>query len=664
MPIITQAGLTALRGLKYGNDQPGGGSSGEPYITTKLPPPYQQQVPSTTIWNSDNGLIRGGFAGATLASARDTLRIGKFLVDPPRGPLFIAKQVGLQLSNPQLETRTDAVGQLLGKIGPTRIYNLGINTLAQIPITAFGGHITRHGLLPVLNEGQLYKNVVVANDGFGSNGANNRLVLLKNKLVAAGNNTTVNINQYVSGPGSVDGIGQTTIKRYYNTLGNQQYNQYGGGRRVLPIDASLPGFTANLVDTGTARVVSLSNIANRFRRPVPNIDYFLAQGVSEEYFDFNRGEIEAYNNIITGSLNSKPSQIDQNVINYSAGGKLYSTLRNAINQQTGSFAIGTANIVKANNDEVGPGTINPQGTLTAPITFAFKGFSQYKPTVGQYAKTGLPLGGINPFNIEDRLGLSSTKVSGKKDQINLTPLFQSEDPPGTNIKISNGPSFNVRDLIKFRIEAVDGNTPSYSTWMVFRAYLTDISDNPNPTWNTVNYVGRGEPFYIYKGFERSVSFTFQVAAMSEEEMKPMWQKLNYLYSNTMPDYSGNVMRGPFMKLTIGNYMFRQPGIIKNLTYTIDNKSPWEISIDDPERKAIGGNPMYELPHVMTVQMTFAPVHDFLPRKFPDYFEGDWKNLPAFVVDRDDDNNNKWLTDIFQFSVNDKGGGGIPIGNPT
>ena len=96
MPIITQAGLTALRSLKYGSDTPGGGNSGEPYITQKIPPPYEQQVPSTNLWLSDNGLIRGGFRGATVASARDTLRIGKFLVDPPRGPLFIAKQIGLQ----------------------------------------------------------------------------------------------------------------------------------------------------------------------------------------------------------------------------------------------------------------------------------------------------------------------------------------------------------------------------------------------------------------------------------------------------------------------------------------------------------------------------------------------------------------------------------------
>jgi hypothetical protein len=186
--------------------------------------------------------------------------------------------------------------------------------------------------------------------------------------------------------------------------------------------------------------------------------------------------------------------------------------------------------------------------------------------------------------------------------------------------------------------------------MIFRSYLKDITDSPNPAWNTVNYVGRGEPFYIYKGFERSITFTLQVAAMSEAELRPIYQKLNYLYSNTMPDYSNNVMRAPYMRLTLGDYMFRQPGIIKNMTYSIGNDSPWEIAIDEPE----AGGALYELPHVMTITMTFAPVHDFLPRKFPRTFGGgkdDWKNLPAFVADRQTIDSqgtpgNPWLTSIF------------------
>ena len=616
MPIITQAGLTALRSLKYGSDTPGGGNSGEPYITQKIPPPYEQQVPSTNLWLSDNGLIRGGFRGATVASARDTLRIGKFLVDPPRGPLFIAKQIGLQLTNPKLETRTDPVGRLLGSIGPTRIYNLGINTLAQIPVNAFGGHIVRHGLLPVLNEGQLYSNVVRANNAPGSLGANNRLVLLKAKLEK---NPNANIANYVSGPGSVDGIGRTVIKRYDNTLSNLQYNRY--------ISFSVPN---------TAAVVTFSNSELLYKRPAPNIDYFLTLGVSEQYNNYNRTAIGTKVGIATGSLVTPPTFVDQNVINYGAAGRTYDALRKALEKTTGSYAVGTANIDKVGSNNAGTGTVNNQGNVKTPITFTYTGKSKYKEGTGRF-KDGLPL---SEFNIEQRLGLPG---ANKRDDINAIPLYVSDAPPGSSVIYVNGKPYNPRDIIKFRIEAVDNDNPNNSTWMVFRALITDITDNPNPSWNTINYVGRGEPFYIYNGFERNISFNFQVAAMSEAELKPMWQKLNYLYSNVMPDYSNNIMRAPYMKMTIGNYIYRQPGVIKGLTYTIDNKSPWEIAITDPERGE--GEKLYELPQVLNVQMTYAPIHSFLPRKFPGTFSGDWQNLPAFNVDRPD-NKNKWLQDVF------------------
>jgi hypothetical protein len=594
------------RSANYGNDQPGGGNSGEPYIVTPIPPVFQQRSQSDSIWFSDNGLIRGGFAGATKASVQDTIRIGKFLKDPPRGPLFIAKQVGLQLSNPKQEVSSNLLSRISNAIGSTRIYNLGINTLAQIPITAFGGHIIRHGFTPVLNVGQTYSKVVASNDAPTTFGADNRLVQLKDKLVTYPNS---NIASYVSGPGSVDGIGTTTINRVVNTLSNVQYNQYGlrtynsGGEPI------------------TIRTTNLFQGLN-FLRPIPDIDYYLAQGVSEQYWNGNQINIENYNNISTGSLTSPPSQIDQNVLTglYSATGRRYSTLRRAINNQNTNRSVGISNIEK-----------NAVGRVLNPISFTYTG----KAYSGK--NKDLKLGGPQGYNIEQRLGLSGRNQS---DQINLTPLYINNSPPGTKVYI-NGAELTVRDLIKFRIEAVEGDNPNLSTWMIFRAYLKDITDSPNPTWSTVNYVGRGEPFYIYKGFERSLSFTFQVAAMSEAELKPMWQKLNYLYSNTMPDYSGNVMRGPFMKLTIGNYLYRQPGIIKTLTYTIDNKSPWEIAIADPEQK---GN-LYELPHVMNVQMTFAPIHDFLPRKFPSKKPENNTFLPAFVVDRQTDDN-LWLNSIY------------------
>jgi hypothetical protein len=663
MAIFQQATLTNLRNLQYGNDTIGGGNSGEPYITTAIPPANQQQVDSTNILNSDSGFIRGGFVGATRASATDFARIGKFFKDPPRGPLFIAKQIGLQLSNPQLEAPRGAGATLSNilqgnfstlfgggdnfnaNIGTTRIYNGGINTLLQIPVNAFGGHIIRHGLLPIEADSVKYENVA-KNNNEANQGRNNRLVRLKNKLE---DNFNANIASYISGPDSLSGIGTTTIPRFYNALNNKQYLP-----TLLPL---------RILQNGLVDDKRYFGGAYPFAYTPPNPNYYNVQGVSLQYFDNNEAAIATNNNILTPSEDrnnntTENNQFDQTAINYSATGRTYNALRLAIVKQQNENQVGTSNVVFATSSlNTGVGTINNEYTVTTPIKFTPTGKSKYVDR-----KTGEKLD-LKKFNIDYRLGLSQAEGYGDqnpnegKDQINLTPLYLSSVPPGyAYIKIpGQSKATRVRDLIKFRIEAVDNDRPTGpSTWMIFRSYLKDIVDTPNPTWNPVNYVGRGETFYIYKGFERNISFTLQVAAMSEAELKPMWQKLNYLYSNTMPDYSNNVMRAPYMKLTLGNYMYRQPGIIKSLTYNITNDSPWEIAIDDPEG-GFGDN-LYELPHVMTIQMTFAPIHDFLPRKFPSTYNGgeDWKNLPAFTVDRED-NQNKWLTEVFE-------SGNIPFGN--
>jgi len=656
MAIFQQATLTNLRSLQYGSDTIGGGNSGEPYITTAIPPANQQQVESTSIWNSDSGLIRGGFVGATRASATDFVRIGKFLKDPPRGPMFIIKQVGLQLSNPQLEAPRGAgstlnnilqgnFSTLFGggdnfnaNIGATRIYNGGINTLLQVPLNAFGGHIVRHGLLPIESESAKYENVAF-NNNQADQGKNNRLVRLKGKLES---NINANIAKYISGPGSLDGIGTTTIQRYYFTLNNKQYIPL-----TEPLRITQSGLNENNING--------ENGVNPYVYNTPNIRFYNTQGVSLQYWDNEFFNIEYYNNVLPDSTNrtnnfTDNSQFDQNVINYSATGRTYDALRKAINTQQEKNQIGTSYVdLRYKNTNLGEGTINNEYTVSSPIKFTPTGKSKYKNL------------DLKKYNLDNRLGLAQAEGYNAKDSINLTPVYLSDTAPNTKVNI-NGRTYGTRDLIKFRIEAVDNDNPTGpSAWMIFRSYLKDISDSPNPTWNTVNYVGRGEPFYIYKGFERSLSFTLQVAAMSEEELRPMWQKLNYLYSNTMPDYRNNVMRAPYMKLTLGDYMFRQPGIIKNLTYTIGNDSPWEIAIDEPE----SGNSLYELPHVMTIQMTFAPIHDFLPRKFPSVYPDplkNWSNLPAFVADRQTDQfntaNNPWLTSMYS-------GSSLPFGEiPT
>jgi hypothetical protein len=196
---------------------------------------------------------------------------------------------------------------------------------------------------------------------------------------------------------------------------------------------------------------------------------------------------------------------------------------------------------------------------------------------------------------EERVG------SGKQDSINLTPLFISNTGfknPKSKLKIGKG-EYTVNDLVTFKIEGIHTNDPSKSTNMLFRAYITDFSDGVSADWADVTYAGRGDKFYIYKGFDRKIEIGFKVAALSSDEMRPMYQKLNNLMGNLLPDYLNSVMRGPLVRMTVGNWIDSQPGILTSLSYTIPQDSPWEISIEDQEKMI--------LPHVVEVKLSFTPI---------------------------------------------------------
>jgi hypothetical protein len=100
-------------------------------------------------------------------------------------------------------------------------------------------------------------------------------------------------------------------------------------------------------------------------------------------------------------------------------------------------------------------------------------------------------------------------------------------------------------------------------------------------------------------------------------MRPIYRKLNYLVSQIYPAYSdfssptGNgFMRAPLMKLTIGDYISDQPGFITSIGITVPNDSPWE-TVQDPIAK---DKDMYQLPHVLNLNVQFTPIHNFLARR--------------------------------------------------
>jgi hypothetical protein len=214
------------------------------------------------------------------------------------------------------------------------------------------------------------------------------------------------------------------------------------------------------------------------------------------------------------------------------------------------------------------------------------------------------------------------------DKINALPLY---DNPWVNTELA------VNDLVKFRIAAInnDSKDGSQAVYMHFRAFIDSFDDNFSATWNPVKYSGRGDTLYNYQGFERSVNMSFTVFAQSKAELIPMYRKLNYLASTLAPDYTGaGFMRGNLVRLTLGGYLYEQPGFITSLTYSIPEESPWEIGIDE---NGNSDNSVKELPHMIKVTgMSFTPIHTFLPQKpnsDTSYIDanGEYKSIPERYI---------------------------------
>jgi hypothetical protein len=90
-------------------------------------------------------------------------------------------------------------------------------------------------------------------------------------------------------------------------------------------------------------------------------------------------------------------------------------------------------------------------------------------------------------------------------------------------------------------------------------------------------------------------------------MAPMYQKLNFLMSNLMPDYDNGLMRGPLMRMTIGNYIDGQLCKLDSLSYKIPQDSPWEISIDENLSGPSKTIKSQILPHIIEVTLGFTPI---------------------------------------------------------
>lgn len=193
-------------------------------------------------------------------------------------------------------------------------------------------------------------------------------------------------------------------------------------------------------------------------------------------------------------------------------------------------------------------------------------------------------------------------VTRGTDLVNYNSIYKSSEA-------QTGQGYD--DVIKFNFGVLDNNNPEEKTYVHLRAYLTNFSDSHSATWNSFKYMGRGENFYRYEGYDRSISIGFRIYVHSRAELFPIYKKLNYLSSIMAPDYSPNgFMRGNIVYLTIGDYIVSTPGVMENIEYQIPEDSTWETARNNDS--SIDTNTA-ELPMLIDASFSFKPIHNFLPR---------------------------------------------------
>lgn len=554
---------TNLKTLRWGNDQPNGGDSGLPYIKTSLPENSTaiERIALESAKFSSDYPSRGGMY-AIRAAAEDAIRIRKFLTDFPKGSLFTQKQVGLQKSNPLIET-----GKNGGRIN-TRTYNLNSNLLFSTLMSDTGAYYPRAGATPftLLDDNAKYAKIV----GNKPKDKNKLVNLYKSKILnEVVDSTTLfelgistdefQILNYDGGPGSLYGDGETT---HFKSTDYKGLSINTNNRDEVTVSKEIPQPTQKLLGDNKFKLNrDISSFLVRYN-PKKSIEELLG-------IDGNGNIPQPVNNTFNLTSNSVP----------------YSKIKDKER-----YIIGTS--IKDFRSE-----IDPSGSVFS------RDYSDYK--VFRERRVGLGSPGSRPKELR-----TSTNIIYEpgQDKVNLTPIYW-----GNYVDQFEKTKQDTRDLIKFAFETIDNDNPSKTYRSHFRAHLKGFSDNNSAEWDGKRYAGRGDNMYNYQGFDRSISYSFTVLAQSKQEMTPLWQKLNWLNSTLQPDYddSTGFMRGNIHLITVGEYLYRVPGILTSLNFSINDNYSWEIKVDEPEMGR--DDDMMELPHAIDVSISFKPIYNELPR---------------------------------------------------
>jgi hypothetical protein len=565
---VTNVNNVNPREIPFGNDRPGGGSSKQPYI--KKGSINDSQNPS--LYN--DFILRGGIL-APLSAAEDVTRLKNYFgdINNPQGLLFTAKQNLLSRTGTKTEA-SKGIGYAGGALNEGAYTPL--STLAEAGIVFAGGHLNKQGidptgLIPGLGiktyQDVISQNQLNPNKSFNIN--DNRLTSLQNSVI------------FSTSPGySFNGVKNYNVYPNDSTLISYE----GGAGSDLGFGKTNIKFATSNNNTVLKSILNPSSNTN-----ISNID-------KTQTSLFSTWD---YQQIIKESLNLDATTKDD------FRTKVPSSDANK------SFLFSTTGY-----------------STDFEKRFNLAGEQKYSPG-SRFRDRSNPLNGtLTP----------GSPISRPLDQINAYPIYKSEFKFGSRYNSEE----SLTDMVEFSIAilnnddqndditAPDPKKPgekivigrtnfSYRKYMHFRAFIDNISDSYGADWNAISYMGRGEKFYKYGGFDRKMSLGFTVAAQSKNELNAMYDKLNFLASSLAPEYldslTSGYMCGNIAYITLGDYINDQPGIITSLTFDIPEESPWEINRDTQfVSGSVVNGAIRQLPHIIKVTLNFIPIHKFRPSK--------------------------------------------------
>ena len=190
-----------------------------------------------------------------------------------------------------------------------------------------------------------------------------------------------------------------------------------------------------------------------------------------------------------------------------------------------------------------------------------------------------------------------------------------------------------------------------NAYIIFRAYISGLTENIAPEWSPTEYIGRSEPVYTYKGSSRDISFTLKLFAFTSDELEAIYRKINRLNTLCYPEYREDEklnskvrMKAPLTKFRMGELYGSQKGgsltgYIKSLNYTYPDNSPWETVKGKRVPKYIEVTIGYQVIHKETPSLRFAQKgsglgvdfyginsHDNVQTVYPGYSEAE-KSIP-------------------------------------